>query len=69
MSQQQYIQILQAELSRLNQEIDRKIINGELYMREARRHKEVLRKIKQHASSSGFMSKVRATFKSLFIYA
>jgi len=49
MTRQQYINIIERELEKLNRKIDRKILRGETYFREAGEHKMLLRKIRQHS--------------------
>lgn len=46
MSTQTYKKTIKAELQRLNNEIDHKIIRGQSYIRESRRHKFLLRQLK-----------------------
>jgi mevalonate pyrophosphate decarboxylase len=52
MTREQYITTLKLELNKLNQEIDHKIINGQSYSGESRKHKVLLAKIRQHAKNS-----------------
>jgi len=54
MTQEQYIKILERELSKLNREIDLKIICGMNYSREATEHKIILRKMRQHRQKNFF---------------
>lgn len=53
MSREQYLKILEKEIQKLNKRIDIKIIQGEEYSREARDHKLLLRKIRQHRQHKG----------------
>ena len=48
MSQTQYLKMLEKEIQKINKRIDLKIVRGEEYFREARIHKLLLRKVRQH---------------------
>ena len=65
MSQQQYIKTLQNELRKLNEKIDRKIMLGRTYKLEARQHRAILMKMRQH-EQRGFFAKISSAF---FTYA
>lgn len=54
MTRHQYIKIIERELEKLNKRIDRKILRGESYFREAYEHKMLLRKIRQHSRRTFF---------------
>lgn len=56
MSREQYIKLIEKELHAVNKRIDMKILQGEDYIREARDHKILRRKILQH-SRRAFFSK------------
>ena len=65
MSHEQYIKILQVELQKVNEEIDRKIIQGELYKSEAKKHRLLLETMRKHAKKSflgALFSKVTRVF-------
>ena len=47
MSKQQYLRVLNEEIQKLNGIIDHKIMHHDDYRREARRHKELLQKIRR----------------------
>ena len=47
MSKHQTIKTIRSEISRLNQEIDLRIIRGVSYTREARRHKFLMMQLKR----------------------
>lgn len=49
MSKHRTVKILRAELERVNQEIDMRIIRGVSYAREARRHKFLLSQLRRLA--------------------
>ena len=51
MSKHHTVKILRAELDRVNQEIDLRIIKGFSYAREARRHKFLLSQLRRLAPS------------------
>lgn len=55
MSREQYLKIIEREIHNINKRIDAKIIQGMDYKREAREHKQLLRKIRQH-SRKGFLA-------------
>jgi len=48
MSQSQYLKMLEKEIQRINQKIDLKILQGESYVKEARDHKLLLKKVRYH---------------------
>lgn len=62
MTREQYIKILQKELERINREIDMKIISGETYIKQAREHKILLRKIHNHYHKSSIKGLVNKLF-------
>jgi len=49
MTREQYIKIIERELHNINKKIDVKILQGVDYAREAREHKQLLHKIRQHS--------------------
>ncbi len=61
MSQQQYIKTIERELQKLNQRIDMKIISGESYTRESRRHKQLLRQIREQRNKKGMFGRFFGT--------
>jgi hypothetical protein len=54
MSQKQYVKMLEKEIQKLNVEIDKKILRGESYRKEAHDHKLILRKIRFNTRKSFF---------------
>lgn len=50
MSQREYLKALNAEIQKLNEIIDRRILEGTDYRREARRHKTLLRQLRRDES-------------------
>jgi len=48
MSQAQYLKMLEREIQRVNRKIDLKILEGRNYMKEAREHKLLLKKVRYH---------------------
>jgi hypothetical protein len=48
MSQSQYLKMLEREIQRVNRKIDLKILEGRNYMKEAREHKLLLKKVRYH---------------------
>ncbi len=54
MSREQYLKIIKNEIHNINKKIDEKIIQGEEYKKEAREHKQLLHKIRQHSRRSFF---------------
>ena len=52
MSQKQYVKMLEKEMEKLNRVIDRKILRGEDYRKEARDHKLILKKIRYNTKRS-----------------
>lgn len=57
MSQQQYKKALEQEIRKLNERIDMKILRGEHYGAESRRHKLLLRRMRAYSQKS-FLSRV-----------
>jgi hypothetical protein len=47
MSQSQYITTLEHQINMLNQRIDAKIMSGQKYLSEARKHRMLLQKIRE----------------------
>jgi hypothetical protein len=54
MNREQYLKIIERELHSINKQIDIKILQGVEYRKEAREHKELLRKVRQHSNRSFF---------------
>jgi len=54
MSREQYLKIIEREIHNINKQIDVKIIQGLDYKKEAREHKQLLRKVRQH-KRKGFL--------------
>ncbi|MFA5840887.1 MAG: hypothetical protein WC847_01260 [Candidatus Paceibacterota bacterium] len=54
MSQSQYLKMLDKEIQRINKKIDLKILEGRNYMKEAREHKLLLKKVRYHSRRSFF---------------
>ncbi len=57
MSKNEYIKSLDRELEKVNRLIDTKILEGKNYFIESRRHKFLLRQIKEYRGNVGFMSR------------
>lgn len=49
MSREQYLKIIEREIHNINKRIDIKILKGVDYSKEAREHKQLLHKIRQHS--------------------
>lgn len=64
MKHNEYMRIIEKELQRINKIIDYKIIHGEEYVREARDHRLLLRKLRQHQHQSFFQK----LFPSLAVF-
>ncbi len=56
MTRQQYLKMLEKEIQLINKRIDYKILQGEQYAREARDHRLLLRKVRQH-TQKGILSR------------
>jgi len=67
MSQTQYLKMLEREIQKINKRIDEKILQGESYVKEARDHKLLLRKVRYHSRRS-FFQRVFSTFSSAFSF-
>lgn len=65
MTREQYIKILQRELAKINRDIDMKILSHENYSKEAKAHKIVLQKIREHNRKT-FFSKLFSSFSFNF---
>ncbi len=61
MSQTQYLKLLEKEIQNINKKIDLKIMQGEVYIKEARDHKLLLKKVRYN-SKKGFLSKFFPSF-------
>ncbi len=57
MSKEQYLKIIAREIQNINKKIDMKILQGVDYSKEAREHKELLHKIRQH-QRRGFLGNI-----------
>ena len=68
MSQTQYLKILEMEIQKINKKIDLKIVQGESYVKEARDHRLLLRKVRYHARRN-FLQRVFPTFSSVLLSA
>lgn len=65
MSQTQYLKMLEREIHRINQRIDMKILAGESYIKEARNHRLLLRKVRYH-SRQNLLRRIFPTFTGAF---
>jgi len=54
MSKEQYLKIIAREIHNINKQIDIKILQGVEYKKEAREHKQLLHKIRQHSRRNFF---------------
>jgi len=52
MSQTQYLKMLEREIQKINKRIDLKILQGQVYAKEARDHKLLLQKVRYHTRKS-----------------
>lgn len=52
MSKNQYISSLERQIQILNERIDAKIVSGQQYVMESRKHKMLLRKIREQKKST-----------------
>ena len=68
MSQSQYLKMLEKEIQKINKKIDLKIVQGEVYSKEARNHKLLLQKVRYHSRKS-FFSKLLSSLNSNRHYA
>ena len=68
MSQTQYLKMLEKEIQKLNKKIDLKILKGEVYRKEARDHKLLLKKVRYHTKQS-FSQRMIHLFFRKNIYA
>ncbi len=62
MSKREYLKALNEEISKLNEIIDRKIIQDANYRREARRHKNLLAQLRKDETRRSFSRLVRGFF-------
>ncbi|MEO5645914.1 MAG: hypothetical protein ABIO57_02495 [Candidatus Paceibacterota bacterium] len=60
MSQNQYIATLEKQINALNRHIDAKIIKGQQYVEESRKHHALLRKLREQ--KRGFIGRVFPLF-------
>ncbi len=54
MNREQYVKIIERELHNINKRIDMKILQGVEYRKEARDHKILQKKMRQHSRKSFF---------------
>ena len=54
MKHTEYLKTLEKEIQKINKAIDQKIINGVDYFREARDHKLLIKKFRQHTRTPFF---------------
>ncbi|HEY0980062.1 MAG TPA: hypothetical protein VGE18_01490 [Candidatus Paceibacterota bacterium] len=54
MTRTQYTKAIELELARLNERIDAKILRGQKYAEESRKHKQLLSQIRRQSSASIF---------------
>lgn len=66
MSQTQYLKLLEKEIQHINKKIDMKIMQGEVYMKEARDHKLLLKKVRYNTRKSFFSKFFPTLFKFQF---
>lgn len=62
MSQHQYISTLERQINILNERIDAKIMSGQQYVAESRKHRMLLQKLREQRRSKGLFSRVFASF-------
>ncbi|MFZ1019716.1 MAG: hypothetical protein WAN61_01840 [Minisyncoccia bacterium] len=62
MSQSQYLNMLEKEIQKINHKIDLKIIQGENYLKEARDHKLLIKKVRYHSRRNFFKNLVNKFF-------
>ena len=67
MSQTQYLKMLEREIQAINKKIDFKILQGESYLKEARNHKLLLKKVRYHSRKT-FFERLFSTFTKSFSY-
>lgn len=68
MSHEQYITILRQELQKVNEEIDFKIIRGEMYSSQAHKHRMLLQRMRKHAKKN-FADRLFGALNSMFQHA
>ncbi len=70
MSQSQYLKMLEKEIQKINKKIDLKILQGEKYMKEAREHRLLLKKVRYHTRKTFTQRMIHLFFhKDINIYA
>ncbi len=68
MSHEQYIKILRQELQKVNEEIDIRIIRGEMYTSQAHKHRMLIGRMRKHARKT-FSERLFSNVTSLFKHA
>jgi len=66
MSQAQYLKMLEREIQRVNRKIDLKILEGRNYVKEAREHKLLLKKVRYNTRKNFFSRFFPNLFNSRF---
>lgn len=68
MSHEQYVKILREELQKVNEEIDLRIIRGEMYASQAHKHRMLIDRMRKHAKKT-FVDRLFNNLTSLFKHA
>ena len=63
MSQSQYLKMLEKEIQKINKKIDLKILQGEVYFKEARDHKLLLKKVRYHTRQNFLQKMIQLFFR------
>ena len=66
MSQKEYVRVLNEEIQKLNEIIDRKILGEVNYVKEARRHKLMLAKLRKEESRRLLSRQLRLLIPAVF---
>ena len=66
MSQKEYVRALNEEIQKLNEIIDRKILGEINYVREARRHKRMLSKLRKEEARRLLNRQLRLLLPTVF---
>ena len=66
MSQKEYVRVLNEEIQKLNKIIDRKILGEVNYVKEAKRHKLMLTKLRKEEARRLLGSRLRLLIPAVF---
>lgn len=61
MTQQQYFKVIERQLQQINDRIDTKILKGDSYTTESKKHKELVQKLRAYNRQSSIFGRLFTT--------